>query len=376
MAVSVAYSVQGLSLAILVTRIPTIKDRLGLSEAGLGLLLVLVPVMAGVGSALAGMLTARMHSSPVLRVAGPLVPLTVVAVGLAPGLSTTIAALVVFGVAIGVVDATMNMQAVSLQAAYGRPIISSCYAWFSLVSIAGALLAAASAATSLPLWVFFAGCAVVVVPIQVVVGSWLLPDAVVEAGADGHRAVPWLPIIVIGVALMCAYVLDSATQNWSAVYLTDALGSTESVAALGYAAYSLLLLMGRLAADRIDARTGPVRLVRAGAVLGLIAVAVIAAAPNEVVALVGFGLLGLAVAPMMPLAFVAAASHDPDATGRAVARVNIFNYVGVLLGAPLIGVIAEVSSLRVAFGVLAVACVAVLLLARSYLPAGAQAVTR
>lgn len=370
-AVTVAFGVQGLSLAILVTRIPTIRDRLGLSDAGLGLLLALVPIMAGVGSALAGFLTARMHSRPVLRVAGPIVPLAVVAVGLAPGLAGVIVALTALGVAIGIVDATMNMQAVSLQAAYGRPVISSCYAWFSLVSIAGALLAAGAAATAVPLWAFFALCALIAVPIQLAVGRYLLPDAVVGAGATSGRSVPWLPVIAIGVALMCAYVLDSATQNWSAVYLTDALGAEESVAALGFAAYSLLLLIGRLAVDRIDMRWGPVLLVRTGATLGLVALLVIALAPDATVALVGFGLLGLAVAPMIPLAFIAAASHDPDATGRAVARVNIFNYVGVLLGAPLVGAIAEATSLRVSFAALAFACLGVLVLARAYLPAAA-----
>ena len=368
-AVSTAFAVQGLSLAILVTRVPTIKDRFGLSDAGLGLLLVLVPVMAGVGSAIAGVLTSRMHSKPVLRVAGPLVPLSVVGVGLAQGMPSLVVALAVFGTAVGVVDATMNMQAVSLQAAYGRPVISSCYAWFSLVSILGALLAAAAAATDLPLWLFFALCALVAVPLQVVVGRFLLPDAVVGAEQGAQRSVPWLPVMVVGIALMCAYVLDSATQNWSAVYLTDALDSSESVAALGYAAYSLLLLIGRLVVDRLDARAGPVRLVRAAAVLGLIALVVVSVAPSPAIALVGFGLLGLAVAPMIPLAFVAAASHDPDATGRAVARVNILNYVGVLLGAPLVGIIAEVSSLRIAFGALGLACVAVFALARAYLPA-------
>ena len=371
-AVSVAYGVQGLSLAILVTRIPTVRDRLGLSEVGLGLLLVLVPVMAGVGSVLAGILTARLHSRPVLRVAGPFVPLSVVAVGLAPSLPAAVIALSVFGVAIGMVDATMNMQAVSLQAAYGRPVISSCYAWFSLVSIAGALLAAGAAATDIPLWLFFAACAAVAVPLQLVVGRWLLPDAVVGA-VDSERRVPWAPVIAVGIALMCAYVLDSATQNWSAVYLTDALGAQESVAALGYAAYSALLLIGRLAVDRIDMRAGPVRLVRAAAILGLVGLLVVALAPDPTVALVGFGILGLAVAPMIPLAFVAAASHDRDATGRAVARVNVFNYVGVLLGAPLVGIIAEASSLRIAFAALGIACVAIFALARAYLPAAEAA---
>ncbi len=371
-AVSVAYGVQGLSLAILVTRIPTVRDRLGLSEVGLGLLLVLVPVMAGVGSVLAGILTARLHSRPVLRVAGPFVPLSVVAVGLAPSLPAAVIALSVFGVAIGMVDATMNMQAVSLQAAYGRPVISSCYAWFSLVSIAGALLAAGAAATDIPLWLFFAACAAVAVPVQLVVGRWLLSDAVVGA-VDSERTVPWAPVIAVGIALMCAYVLDSATQNWSAVYLTDALGAQESVAALGYAAYSALLLIGRLAVDRIDMRAGPVRLVRAAAILGLVGLLVVALAPDPTVALVGFGILGLAVAPMIPLAFVAAASHDRDATGRAVARVNVFNYVGVLLGAPLVGIIAEASSLRIAFAALGIACVAIFALARAYLPAAEAA---
>lgn len=371
-AVSVAYGVQGLSLAILVTRIPTVRDRLGLSEVGLGLLLVLVPVMAGVGSVLAGILTARLHSRPVLRVAGPFVPLSVVAVGLAPSLPAAVIALSVFGVAIGMVDATMNMQAVSLQAAYGRPVISSCYAWFSLVSIAGALLAAGAAATDIPLWLFFAACAAVAVPVQLVVGRWLLPDAVVGA-VDSERTVPWAPVIAVGIALMCAYVLDSATQNWSAVYLTDALGAQESVAALGYAAYSALLLIGRLAVDRIDMRAGPVRLVRAAAILGLVGLLVVALAPDPTVALIGFGILGLAVAPMIPLAFVAAASHDRDATGRAVARVNVFNYVGVLLGAPLVGIIAEASSLRIAFAALGIACVAIFALARAYLPAAEAA---
>lgn len=371
-AVSVAYGVQGLSLAILVTRIPTVRDRLGLSEVGLGLLLVLVPVMAGVGSVLAGILTARLHSKPVLRVAGPFVPLSVVAVGLAPSLPAAVIALSIFGVAIGMVDATMNMQAVSLQAAYGRPVISSCYAWFSLVSIAGALLAAAAAATDIPLWLFFAACAAVAVPLQLVVGRWLLPDAVVGA-VDSERRVPWAPVIAVGIALMCAYVLDSATQNWSAVYLTDALGAQESVAALGYAAYSALLLIGRLAVDRVDMRAGPVRLVRAAAILGLVGLVVVALAPDPTVALIGFAILGLAVAPMIPLAFVAAASHDRDATGRAVARVNVFNYVGVLLGAPLVGIVAEASSLRIAFAALGIACIAIFALARAYLPAAEAA---
>ena len=365
LAATVAFSAQGFALAILVTRVPTIKAYHGLSDLDLGLLLVLVPVLAGVGTVIAGVLAPRVGSAAVLRVSGPLVPLSVVGVGFAPSVVMLVAALSILGVAVGATDATMNMQGVAVQHAYGRPIISSCYAWFSLFSIVGALLAAGAAEIDMPLGVFFGVCAVVVVPVQLVVARYLMADA----PDDGHGAsvrVPWAPVLVIGVALMGAYILDSAAQNWSAVFLTDATGSSESVAALAYGVYSLVLLLGRMAVDRLDMRFGPVALVRAGSAIALVAVLVIAAAPTPVIALAGFGLLGLAIAPMMPLAFTAAAAHDPERTGKAIARVNIFNYLGVLLGAPLVGAISEASSLRVAFAVLAVAPLITFALAKSF----------
>ena len=165
---------------------------------------------------------------------------------------------------------------------------------------------------------------------------------------------------------MFASILESAATNWSAVFLTDEVAATEAIGALGYGVYSLVLLVFRVFIDRLDMRFGPVALIRASGVIGVIAVILIAVAPSPAVALLGFAVLGLSVAPVFPLAFTAGASHDPDRSGRAVARVNIFNYAGALLGAPLIGVVAEFSNLRIAFAVLLVAPIAVLALARSY----------
>lgn len=365
-----AFVAQGVSLAILVTRIPALKDRFDLSDGDLALYLVLVPVLAGVGSALAGTATARWHSSIVLRWSGPVVPLAVVAAGLAPSPAWLAVALAVLGCGVGATDAAMNMQAVALQRARERPMVSACYAWYSLASIVGALLAAGAAATSLPLAAFFAACAVILVPLQIIAGPFLLPDVDVPEG-ESERRVPWGPILLIGLALLAAYVLDSATQNWSAVFLSQAIGSPESVAALGYAVYSLLLMIGRAGVDRLLPRFGPVALVVAGGTMSIAALLVISLAPTATIALMGFGLLGLSLAPIIPLAFVAAASHDPAATGRAVARVNIFNYLGILLGAPLIGVIAEFSSLRWSFGVLVIAPIAIIFLAPRFRAASA-----
>ena len=210
-ATTFAFTVQALSLAILVTRTPTLKTRLDLSDGELGLLLVLVPIVAAVGSVIAGTLAPRVGSKAVLRVAGPLVPLSVVVVGFSYDIWLTVGALVAFGVALGAADASMNMQATSVQHSYGRPIIASCYAWFSLASLIGALLASGAAATEFGLGAFFLVCAIIVVPVQVSLGRFLLADAVVVEHRPPAR-VPWRPILLIGLGLMFASILESAAR--------------------------------------------------------------------------------------------------------------------------------------------------------------------
>ena len=373
---SVAFAAQGVSFAALVTRIPTIQDRFALTEGSLALLLGLVPIVAGVGSLSVGGIIARVGSAPVLRVLGPLTPVALVCVGFSTSLPVLVASLALTGFALGAVDATMNAQAVSIEIRYGRSLMGSFFAVFSLAGIVGATLAAVAAGSSLSLGAFLAMVALVVIPCQLVVGRWLLRgrveitgqvDDVSPAHPDAGRPhIPWAPIVIIGIALTCVYVADSAASNWSAVYLTDGLGSSESVAALAYAGYALTTLIARTFVDRGVMARGPVLLVRVGASVAVVAALLIALAPSPAWGLLAFGLLGLGAAPVIPLAFTAAAQHDELGTGIAVARVNVFNYVGFVLGAPLIGLVAEVSSLRWAFALLAPILLVVVLLAPAF----------
>ncbi|MCX6458845.1 MAG: MFS transporter [Actinobacteria bacterium] len=359
---AVAYAGQGVCFAALVTRIPALKDRFGLDDASLALLLAVVPIVAGIGSVLAGSAASRIGAAPVLRVMGPVVPLALVAVGFSQSLPVLVAVLVVLGLGLGSVDAVMNAHGIAVEARYHRSIIASFYAVFSLAGIAGAGLAALSADSTLSLGLFFLLIAVALIPVQLIAGPFLLRglvevDGTVDEASPDHPApgrvhIPWRPIVLIGIALTCVYIADSAASNWSAVYLTDGLGSAESVAALAYLLYALTTLVARVLVDRGVMLRGPVPLVRAGALIGVVAVLIVALAPTPAVGLIGFALLGIGVAPVIPLAFAAAGSHDPGGTGVAVARVNVFNYVGFVLGAPLIGIVAEVSSLRLAFALL------------------------
>jgi MFS family permease len=347
--------------AALVTRIPALKDRFDLDEAGLALLLVIVPLVAGAGSVAAGALGARVGCSRVLRVMGPVVPLSLVVVGLSSTMTALVCSLVVVGLGLGSVDASMNTHGVAVQARYGRSLMASFFAVFSLAGIVGAGLAALAADTTLSLAAFFGLIAIVTIAVQLVVGPWLIRGSVETSrsarkatpNSSAHPRVSWRPIVLIGIALTCVYTADSAASNWGAVYLNEALGSSFSVAALGYLVYALATLLARVVIDRSVSTRGPVVLVRMGGIIAATSVVVLALAPSPAVGLIAFAALGVGIAPVIPLAFSAAASHDPDETGVAVSRVNVFNYVGFVLGAPLVGVIAEQSSLRWAFAALA-----------------------
>ncbi len=360
---SVAYIAQGLCFAALVTRIPTIQERFALDDGSLALLLGLVPIVAGAGSIAAGAAIARVGSAPVLRVLGPATPIALVCVGLSTSMPALIASLIAVGFALGSVDAAMTAHGVAVEITYRRSLMGSFFAVFSLAGIVGATLAAVAAGTSVSLAVFFAALAVVIIPCQLIAGPHLLTGRVESDGtvddpsADqpgAQRAhVPWRPILVIGVALMCVYIADSAASNWSAVYLTRALGSSEAIAALAYACYALTTLIARVFVDRGVMARGPVRLVRVGSAVAVAAAVLIALAPSPLWGLAAFALLGAGAAPIIPLAFTAAAQHDALGTGVAVARVNVFNYAGFVVGAPLIGLVADASSLRWAFALLA-----------------------
>jgi MFS family permease len=358
LAVTVAYVGQGVCFAALVSRVPAVQTKFALSDGALGLIVGLVPIIAGVGSVVAGSLAEKHGSRPVLRAMGPVVPLALVAAGFAPSVALLLVALIALGFGLGSVDATMNIQGVRVQDDLGRPVVASFYAAFSLAGFVGALLASAAAGTTMALGVFFGLIAVVLIPVQLAAGRFLLPGHPVPtqlqaAAADGNAPrIHWRPVLLVGIALMCVYIADSGASTFGADYLHKGLGSTESVAALAYAAYSLMTVAGRIMVDRTVDRFGPVRLVRVGGFTAVAAAAAVAVAPTPVVAIAAFALLGLAICPAIPLAFTAAASHDKTSSGVAVARVNVFNYVGFVVGAPLIGGIAEGASLRWAFAAL------------------------
>ncbi len=367
-----AYFVQGLCFAGLLTQVPTLQKKFGFTDGQLTLILLVVPVVAGLGSVLAGTLAPRVGSSTVLRTSGPVVCVAMSIVGFATWRPVLYLGIGLFGLALGSVDASMNMQGVAVQHRYGRSILASFHGIWGIGGILGSLANAASGALNLSLGVSLTTIAVVGFALSLAAGprQYRHGEAAVQVVEHPEDApppkIPWAPIVLVGLAVMLMYISDSATSNWSAKYLEDALHASKTVVPLGLAAYLTCQVTGRLIADRPVRRVGPVLPVAIGGLIGALGMALVAAARQPVVAIVGFAIVGVGLCPVVPLSFSAAGALDPTDSGVAIARVNLFNYVGFVVGAGLIGAVNQAAGLRWAFVVPAALALLIIALAPSF----------
>ncbi|MEV4947551.1 MFS transporter [Streptomyces sp. NPDC053755] len=347
---AVSFFVQGVTFALLVTRIPAIQDRYGISDALLPAFLAAVPILAGVASVATERIVARVGPGKVLRAAQPLVLLALLAVGAGSGMWQAAVALGVFGLAVGALDASMNMLGVSLQREYGRSIMLGFHATYSLGGIVGASLAWAGAHWDLPLAVSYLPVVAVLLPAAWIGGRWYVDGkpgpGTEEAGAASGTGAGFALLLPLCLVMTFAYIGDSTVSNWSAKYLQDVLGGSEELATVPYNAYMVTTLLGRSVGDFGVRRLGAAAVVRCGAVLAALGFALVALAPGPWVGMAGFTVLGLGLSVIVPQTFAAAGRLFPGASDAAVARLNVFNYVGFLIGSPLVGALGDAWSYR------------------------------
>ncbi|MEU6316769.1 MFS transporter [Streptomyces sp. NPDC047009] len=361
---------QGATFALLVTRIPAIQDRYGVSDALLPVFLAAVPILAGVGSVTTEQLVKRVRPSRLLRWSQPVVLLALLGVGLGGNMAELAVALAAFGLSVGALDASMNMLGVSLQRTYGRSIMLGFHAAYSLGGIVGASLAWVGAHGHLALWVSYLPVVAVLLPATLIGSRWYVDGSGPEPDAKGAESGPLVFRLLLPLCLVMtfAYIGDSTVSNWSAKYLQDTLGSSEQLATVPYNVYMVTTLLGRSIGDFGVRRFGAVAVVRLGALVAALGFAVVAGAPGAWVGMLGFTLLGLGLCVLVPQTFAAAGRLFPGASDTAVARLNIFNYVGFLIGSPLVGALGDAWSYRGAMLVPMALVLVTLVYARSFAP--------
>jgi MFS family permease len=376
-----AFFTQGLVFISLTTRLPDVRDRWDFSEVTLSLILLMMVVLAGVGSVLAERAARSTDSALVLRAGLLLMVAAVPVLVLAPGFPVFVAGMAAYGVALGVVDASTNMQAVAIEHGYGRPILPSFHGMWTLGGIVGSIITLSTGAVS-----FRWAAVVALLPLVIAFAPYLRRDhGVIDPDAQAAaEAVPWPPLLLVGAALVLFYMVDTAAATWGPTYLDDAFDTPSGLVALATLPYLVASGAMRLAGDTLVARLGPVAVLRYGAMVAFGALGVIVLAPTWPIAVLGFTVLGLGVAVIAPLGFSAAAvlAGATSLSGAArqarvdavIARFNQFNYVGALLGSVLTG-LAGAGSLRVGFAVPMVLVLLLLPLAKAFAPAPAPSQT-
>jgi MFS family permease len=370
-AVAAAFATQGLVFISLTTRLPRFQRRWDLSELEVSVLLLMMVLLAGVGSVVAERLARRRESATMLRLALLTMAIAVPVLVATPALAGFVAGLAVYGVALGVVDATTNMQAVALEHAWRRPILPSFHGAWTFGGIVGAGLALGTA--DVPLGAL---AVLGVVPLAVAAAPFLRRTSGWSVAVE-HVDVPWRPIVLVGLGMVLFYMVDTAAQTWGPTFLEQTFPTPDALVALAVFPYLIASLALRLAGDSLVARFGVVPVLRVGGVVGCAALVTVVFAPAWSVAVAGFTLLGAGVAVIAPLSFSAAAriagstgtNLDDDArmlrVDAVIARFNQFNYVGALLGAVLTGVVGS-GNLRFGFAVPMVLILAIIPLARAF----------
>ncbi|ADG89769.1 MFS transporter [Thermobispora bispora] len=386
LATSAVFFVQGLTFAGLLTQVAALQRRHGLTDGELAILLLCVPLIAGAGSALVGALAARHGSRRPLRAVQLLICLAAIAAGFAPDTAVLLAAVAVFGLGLGGVDAGMNMQAVAVERRYGRPILTGFHAVWSGAAVLSALWASAAAGIGLGLGTTIAAVLGPAAMLALVASTRLYGPAeerelTALQGTPGpgdpprHGAPAWRPLLPLCLVMAFLYVGDSAVANFGSVFMDQAVSAEPYLVPLALGAYQAATFAVRVAGDHAVRRFGPVAIVRAGAVIAAAGFTAIVTAPGAVWAITGFALTGIGLSVIAPQVFSAAGRLDPGGTGIAVARVNMFNYLGFIIGAALVGGLADLAGHRVAFAAPLALIAAVTGLARAFRSGAGAAAT-
>jgi MFS family permease len=358
------FGLNGFLLGMWIVNIPTIKDRTGVDQADLGLILLVLGAMAWVGMQLAGPAIDRFGSRPVVTGAAVALALVLPAPAVATSGLQLVLALAVVGFFNGIVDVAQNAQAVVVERAYGRPIMSAFHALFSLGGLAASLVGGGLIALDVDVRATLTAAAVLGVVVALALRPSLVAAPAIAEDAGPRTRAPWTSrVLLLGLLAFALLLGEGVAYDWSTIHLRDSLGSSETVAAFAYGAFSTAMTIVRLVADRIVAAWGPAAYVSRAALIGAIGLLGAALAPNAGLAIAAWAVFGVGLAGCVPQFFSAAGNVDPAASGTYLARVTSLGYVGLLAGPSAIGLLTHWIPLTAAFALPIAGCLAAGLLA-------------
>lgn len=353
-AVAAVFTVHGAVTGSFATRVPWIQDHASVSAGQLGLALAFPALGASLSMPLAGRISHRFGARTALRGLLVLWTLALILPALAPNLVTLCAALFVYGATAGMSDVAMNALGVEVENRLDKSIMSGLHGMWSVGALIGSAAGTVAAHLGTDARLHHTIAALALTALGLIACQGVL-DLRSEADEDPppRFTLPPKSALIIGAVGFCAVFAEGASLDWSAVYLKDIMGSSAGLAAASTTAFALTMAVARIAGDKVVDRFGAVRTVRVGGALATVGGLLVVLAPNAALAMCGFGLLGLGVAVVVPLAFAAAGRSGPNPS-QAIAGVATITYTSGLIAPSMIGSLAEATSLIVSFGLVTV----------------------
>lgn len=339
----------GLAYGLVTSRMPALKNMTGATEGELGIILLCFGLSALIGLAFAPRLIAKISAKTTLLASSLACMVFVVLVSFSSSVWFFGIAMALLGICMGLCDVTMNVQGVEVERAYKKSSMNILHAGYNIGAAAAACAGSIFAATNFGVLVNF------VLPVAIMAGMlwWAEPRLVTEnlekpersessplVSVEPKKRLPFL-VWVCGLLCVCCYVSEGSVGEWGSLYLHQEKAAPESIAALVFAGFSICSLMCRLVADRLRNNFGDFLVSTAGATLALAGMLTVLSSSSWSICLIGYAMMGLGQAPIVPIAFSRAGAIKGVSTARATSLVSLLAYAGLLFAPPAFGLSAE-----------------------------------
>ena len=362
-ATRVVFLVAGVAMAAWAPLVPLAKARTGLDDATFGLVLLCFGGGSLVAMPAAGLSAARFGIRAVILLAVTTIAIALPLLAWVDRPVVLAIVLFAFGAGLGTLDVAMNLQAIAVERASGRAMMSGFHGMFSVGGIVGASAVALALSMGVDAVVTVAALIVLLAVAVLSTAGGLM------TGAARARKMPFtLPhgiVIVIGLLAAAAFLLEGAVLDWSAIFMTSIRDVPVARASAGYIAFSITMTAGRFTGDRLVQRLGSRRVLVAGALCSAVGMAMVALIPSSIAGVIGFALVGGGNANIVPVLFTAAGRQTVMPASLAVPAMTTMGYAGLLAGPAAIGFVAHATGLTFAFVLLAIMMVGVAVTARA-----------
>lgn len=362
-AVASFFFILGFCFASWASRIPDIQQKLGLNESQLGMVLFALPIGLFISLPVSGWLISRKGSKKIVRIASVCYPCILVALGFAEKTFQLVAALFAFGFAGNMGNISMNTQAVGVEYLYKRNIMASFHGIWSLAGFSGAAVGTLMNGLEIYPGYHFLVVLTFTVSIFLVAAPFLLNKDNQVNENQPFLALPHKSLLSLGLIAFCSMLCEGAMFDWSGIYFKKVVQAKPSMISAGYTAFMCTMALSRFVADYFTFKYGFKRIIQASGLIIMTGLLLAVLIPYLYSAIVGFLLVGVGVSSVVPLVYSAAGKSKILSPGVALASVSTISFFGFLIGPPLIGVLAGISSLRLSFAVIALMGLSVSILA-------------